>query len=135
MQTPLEYPHTQCLPGGIPLSLFVFTFKIIQTPEEIVMLAETADPPRQIHTDGRPLPKDPDPAWMGYSVGHWAGDTLVVDTTGFNERRGLTDSATRAANPCTSPSAIIAVILVTWIWRSPSTIRSTTRDPSASRLD
>ena len=88
-QNPLEYPHTQCLPGGIPLALLVFTFKIIQTPQEIVMLSETADPPRQIHTDGRSLPKDPDPTWMGYSVGHWEGDTLLVDTIGFNDRAWL----------------------------------------------
>jgi hypothetical protein len=88
-ETPHEYPHTQCLPGGIPLALLVFTFKIIQTPHEIVMLPETADPPRQIHTDGRPLPKNPDPTWMGYSVGHWEGDTLVVDTVGLNDRAWL----------------------------------------------
>jgi hypothetical protein len=42
--------------------------------------------PRQIFTDGRPLPKAPSPAWMGYSVGHWEGNTLVVETTGFNDR-------------------------------------------------
>jgi hypothetical protein len=89
MQSALEYPHTQCLPGGIPLALLVFTFKMIQTPQEIVLLSETADPPRQIHTDGRPLPKDPDPTWMGYSVGHWQGDTLVVDTIGLNDRAWL----------------------------------------------
>jgi len=52
-------------------------------------LSETADPPRQIHTDGRPLPKDPDPTWMGYSVGHWEDDTLVVDTVGLNDRAWL----------------------------------------------
>ena len=89
MQSPLEYPHTQCLPGSIPLALLVFTFKIIQTPGEIVMLSETADPLRQIHTDGRPLLKDPDPTWMGYSVGHWEGDTLIVDTIGLNDRAWL----------------------------------------------
>jgi len=89
LQSPLEYPHTQCLPGGLPLALLVFTFKIIQMPKEIVMLSETADPPRQIHTDGRPLPKDPDPTWMGYSNGHWEGDTLVVDTNGLNDRAWL----------------------------------------------
>ena len=88
-QSPLEYPHTQCLPGSIPLALLVFTFKVIQTPREIVMLAETADPPRQIHTDGRQLPKDPDPTWMGYSIGRWEGDTLVVDTAGLNDRAWL----------------------------------------------
>jgi hypothetical protein len=89
LQHALEYPHTQCLPGGIPLALLVFTFKMIQTPQEIVQLSETADPPRQIHTDGRPLPKDPDPTWMGYSVGHWEGDTLVVETVGLNDRAWL----------------------------------------------
>ena len=75
--------------GWHTLALLVFTFKIIQTPDQIVMLSETADPPRQIHTDGRPLPKDPDPTWMGYSVGHWEGDTLVVDTIGLNDRAWL----------------------------------------------
>ena len=89
MQSPLEYPHTQCLPGGIPLALLVFTFKIIQMPQEIVMLSETADPPRQIHTDGRSFLKDPDPTWMGYSIGHWEGDTLIVETSGLNDRAWL----------------------------------------------
>ena len=88
-QSSLEYPHTQCLPGSIPLALLVFTFKIIQTPQEIVLLSETADPPRQIHTDGRPLPKNPDPTWMGYSIGRWEGDTLVVETNGLNDRAWL----------------------------------------------
>jgi len=89
MENPMEFPLTQCLPGGIPLAMLVFTFKMIQTPQEIVMLSETADPPRQIHTDGRPLPKNPDPTWMGYSVGRWDGDTLVVDTIGVNDRPWL----------------------------------------------
>ncbi len=84
-----DNPHAQCLPGGIPLALLVMTFKIIQTPQEIVMLSEIADPPRQVHTDGRPLPENPDPTWMGYSVGHWEGDTLVVDTIGLNDRPWL----------------------------------------------
>jgi hypothetical protein len=88
-ENPLEYPHTQCLPGSIPLAMLVFTFKIIQMPQEIVMLAETADPPRQIYTDGRSLPKDPQPTWMGYSVGKWQGDTLVVETNGLNDRAWL----------------------------------------------
>jgi len=88
-QNPQESPFTQCLPGGIPATLLVNTFKIVQTPQEIVMLPETLNPPRQIHMDGRPLPKDPDPRWMGYSVGHWEGDTLVVDTVGVNVRTWL----------------------------------------------
>jgi hypothetical protein len=44
---------------------------------------------RTIFTDGRPLPQDPNPTWMGYSIGHWEGDTLVVDTAGFNDRGWL----------------------------------------------
>jgi hypothetical protein len=49
--------------------LLVLTFKIIQTPQEIVILSETANPPRQIHTDGRPLPKNPDPTWWDIQLG------------------------------------------------------------------
>lgn len=45
--------------------------------------------PRQIFLDGRGLPRDPNPSWLGYSVGKWDGDTLVVDTIGFNDRTWL----------------------------------------------
>src|SRR5579864_4319053 len=44
---------------------------------------------RQIYTDGRPLPKDMSPSWLGYSTAHWDGDTLVVETEGFNDRTWL----------------------------------------------
>ena len=53
------------------------------------MLSETGDPPRQIYTDGRELPQNPDPTWMGYSIGKWEGETLVVTTAGFNDRAWL----------------------------------------------
>jgi hypothetical protein len=89
MESPAEYPHARCVPGSIPLSLFVFTFKMIQTPQEIVQISETADPTRQIYTDGRSLSKDPDPRWMGYSVGKWEGNTLVVETNGLNDQGWL----------------------------------------------
>ena len=79
-------PRHRCLPHSVPMDIFVFTFKMIQARREIVIIPEVGDPPRQIYTDGRSLPKDPQPAWMGYSVGKWEGDTLVVETTGFNER-------------------------------------------------
>jgi hypothetical protein len=82
-------PLVQCLPGGVPTSTFVYAFKLIQAPREIVMLSGVGGPPRQIYIDGRRLPKDPDPTWMGYSVGRWEEDTLVVETTGFNERSYL----------------------------------------------
>lgn len=81
--------QTRCLPSSIPFGLFTFTFKFVQAPDEIIMLPEVADPPRQIFTDGRALPEDPNPSWMGYSVGHWEDDTLVVETTGLNDRGWL----------------------------------------------
>ena len=90
--TPFQYPHTQCLPDGIPADMLVMTFKMIQAPREIVTLTEIGSPPRQIFTDGRGLPKDPDPSWMGNSVGKWEGDTLVVETNGLNDRGWLDGS-------------------------------------------
>jgi hypothetical protein len=63
-------------------------FKIVQMPRELIILYETStnDVFREVFTDGRALPKDPQPAWKGYSVGKWEGDTLVVDTIGFNDK-------------------------------------------------
>src|SRR2546430_13299962 len=58
--------------------------KIVQMPNLIVVLEESQNF-RQIFLDGRPLPKDPNPSYMGYSVAHWEGDTLVVESNGFNE--------------------------------------------------
>jgi len=56
----------------------------------MLMIFEYDHTVRRIYTDGRPLPKDPDPLWLGYSVGHWEGDTtFVVDTVGFNEKTWL----------------------------------------------
>jgi hypothetical protein len=62
--------------------------KFIQTKNVLVILYEGA-PTRQVFLDGRPLPADPNPTWMGYSVGRWDGDTLVVETTGYNDRTWL----------------------------------------------
>jgi len=82
-------PQVRCLPQGVPGVMMVYAFKIIQTPRELIMIGESPDPPRQIYLDGRSLPKDPDPTWMGYSVGKWEGDTLVVQTTSFKEESWL----------------------------------------------
>lgn len=81
----LDFTTARCLPAGMPATLFIYSFKIIQAPDEIVMLLENGDPARQIHTDGRSLPPDPRPTWMGYSVAKWEADTLAVDTAGFTE--------------------------------------------------
>jgi hypothetical protein len=84
-----DSPTSHCLPGGVPFSSLIAPFKIVQMPKLIVMLLEDNNPPRQIHTDGRTLPADPWPSWMGYSVGKWEDDALTVDTIGFNDRSWL----------------------------------------------
>jgi hypothetical protein len=86
-----DAPFSRCLPMGIPLlNLAPVPYKIIQTASVVVMLYEADGSFRQIHTDGRKLAADnPLPSWMGYSTGKWEGDTLVVDTGGFNDRTWL----------------------------------------------
>ncbi len=82
----LDDPDARCLPSSMPRKDGVSSpYRLIQLPDEVVFLYESRTTFRQIFLDGRPLPKDPQPAWDGYSVGKWDGDTLVVDTTGFND--------------------------------------------------
>jgi hypothetical protein len=85
-----DHPGAQCLPSGIPEKDTVpAPYKIVQTPDLIVFLYESRTIYRQIFTDGRPLPTEAQPAWQGYSVGHWDGDTLVMESAGFNGRTWL----------------------------------------------
>jgi hypothetical protein len=85
-----ESPLSHCLPEGMPLvEMAPAPYKIIQTPGLTVMLYERDTTYRQVYTDGRKLPGDPQPSWLGYSVGKWDGDTLVVETVGFNDRGWL----------------------------------------------
>ncbi len=84
-----DFQSAYCLPSSLPAVMLIVNFKMIQTPREIVVLAGNGDPARQIYIDGRSLPKDPEPSWMGSSAGQWEGDTLVVATTGFQERAWL----------------------------------------------
>ena len=80
-----EDPTGWCVPGGVPRSDVVpYPFKILTLPGMTLILYEAVQSYRQIFTDGRPLPKDPNPAWMGYSIGRWDGDTFVVESSGFN---------------------------------------------------
>jgi hypothetical protein len=82
-------PSAHCLPPGPRAGLFgQEPVKFVQTPGLLLVLYEDA-PIRQIFMDGRELPKDPNPAWMGYSVARWEGDTLVVESSGFNDRTWL----------------------------------------------
>src|ERR1019366_10414904 len=80
-----DIPTSSCLPWG-PTFDVPTVFKFIQAPKTIVTLNEDVFPYRQIHMDGRAHPADADPTWMGHSIGRWEGDTLVVDTTGFNDK-------------------------------------------------
>lgn len=83
-------PTTECLLGGIPFGgLLPFPNKFIQTPAVLVILQEADGALRQIFTDGRKHTADPQPSWMGYSVGRWEGDSLLVDTVGFNDKGWL----------------------------------------------
>jgi hypothetical protein len=81
----------RCLPPGpkAGISGLAFPMKIVQTSNLVVVLYEYETIFRQIFLDGRALPSDPNPTWMGYSVGHWEGDTLVVTTAGYNDRTTL----------------------------------------------
>jgi hypothetical protein len=80
-------PELRCEPDGPPKLLNLPNpFEIVQIPGRVLMFFELGHIWREIWTDGRPLPKDPDPSYLGYSVGKWDGDTFVVDTTGFNDK-------------------------------------------------
>ena len=82
-------PVTNCLPGG-PSEMLNTTYRILQSPGVVALLFESGTGRyRQIYTDGRKLPKDPNPTWLGYSVGRWESDTLAVESSGFNDRTWL----------------------------------------------
>jgi hypothetical protein len=87
-------PLARCMPPGVPRINTNGPFKIVQTPQLIIALYETSANSafRQIFTDRRPLPKDPQPTWLGYSIGTWEGNVLKVDTIGFTDR-GWIDTA------------------------------------------
>jgi hypothetical protein len=81
-----DIPSSFCLPLGVPLmDGAVFPHKIVQTPELVVILYEELTMFRQIFTDGRPLPEDPEPAFTGHSIGKWEGDVLVIEANGFRD--------------------------------------------------
>ena len=78
-----------CDPLGYPRDLWeanLRPFEIVQTSDRVLQHMQYHDLWRTIWTDGRALPKDPDPAWNGYAIGHWDGDTFVVESTGYDDR-------------------------------------------------
>ena len=85
-----DSPTAKCLPAGVPMGdLLGIPRRFVQAPGLLVILYEGINPQRLIRMDGRKHPVDPQPAWLGYSVGAWEGDTLVVETRGFNDKSWL----------------------------------------------
>jgi hypothetical protein len=83
----IDDPSGKCLMVGIPrITTMPMPFQVIQTPGQVAILYEAFHSFRVIPTDGRKHPDDTEPGYLGDSVGHWEGDTLVVDVTGFNDK-------------------------------------------------
>jgi hypothetical protein len=83
-----DNPHYRCLPEGPGYSTGGGMKRFLQTPVMMVILNDDLTY-REIFMDGRVLETDPNPSWMGYSVESWDGDTLVVESSGFNDRTWL----------------------------------------------
>ena len=120
-------PYTRCKPaGGARMVATAYGTDFIDVPEQKrIYLTQTGGPHsfRPIYMDGRPHPKDMDPTYYGHSVGHWEGDTLVIDTVGFNEE--ILDrlfGECRLPKAFTSPNASRAPISTRCGMKSPSTI-------------
>ena len=105
----IDDPMARCLISGVPrISFRPLPFQIIQMPDQMVFLYETHHAFRVIPTDGRPHPEDMEPSYLGDSVAHWEGDTLVVDVTGFNTKTWLIGVGHRAQRETAGDRALHA---------------------------
>ena len=96
---PTDDPYLNCIaPGGPRMHLIPTMKKFVQTPALLVILNEYNANFRQIFTDGRPLPEDPQPNWNGYSIGKWEGDVLVVHSNGYRDDAWLDVAASPMTN-------------------------------------
>ncbi len=112
--TPIADAPTQCFPHGVPrLIASPYPVQFVYSPGLITLLHETAHNVRYIHMDGKPAPRDTPRTFLGYSVGHWEGNTLVVFTDHFNDRtqideeglsHGLKLSVTERITKVTQPA-------------------------------
>lgn len=85
-----QAPTARCFPAGIPMGdLLPLPRRVIHTTGLLAVLYEGINPHRLVYLDGRKLPENPQPAWMGYSIGKWDGDVLVVESSGFSDRSWL----------------------------------------------
>jgi len=91
---PQSETERRCLPPGVPrIALIPRPFEIVQAANRILFIYEGGGHVwRQVWMDGRAHPKDPNPDWLGDSIGRWEGDTLVVDSVGFNDVTWLDDA-------------------------------------------
>jgi hypothetical protein len=86
-------PMLICDPLGWPRWFtYNYGFEFVQLPDRMVQFFEWGHTHRIIWTDGRELPTDPDPRWLGWSIGRWEGDTFVVESTGFDDRSWLSEN-------------------------------------------
>lgn len=85
-----DAPSAHCLPMGLSMTGYFAPYKIVQIPSLLVIIDANGDPARQIYLDGRAHPREFLPSFMGHSIARWDGDTLVVDTVGFNDRGWIT---------------------------------------------
>src|SRR5260370_41046108 len=80
-------PDFPVFPSGVPrIYLFLYPGESVHTPGRVLILFEYGHVIRQIFTDGRGHRQDAEPTWMGDSIGHWEGDTLVAENTGLNDK-------------------------------------------------
>jgi len=87
-----DRPSGRCISHGVTdFNALNTPTKIVQTPSVTIILFESYNHYRQVLTDGRPLPTDPQPAWLGYSIGRWEGDAFVVETNGLSSVTWLDD--------------------------------------------
>ena len=97
-------PNVHCMPRDAPRIWTDDYYKrVFEVPGRIIVLTERNMQYRQIFTDGRSFPKDPNPTWNGYSVGHWEGDTMVIETAGYRDDLWLD----AAGNPLTEQGKTI----------------------------
>jgi len=81
-----QFNQVHCIPPGMPgIMRQPYPIEFLFSPGRVTIMAETYSQNRRIYVDGRALPEDPDPLFNGTSVGHWDGDTLIVETVGFND--------------------------------------------------
>jgi hypothetical protein len=131
----MDSPLSKCLPVSVPYHNFFNLTRIVQTPTLTVMLYESANvPPRTIFTDGRDLPKDPNPTWFGYSVGRWEGDTLVITSPGSTTRVGSTVPDIRKLNR-SADRRLRRATTATWTTRSRLRIRRSSHARSRSSVN